>query len=355
MIKALTASPTKKSARRRRARGALSVGRPPRLGFLGVGWIGRHRLQAIADSGLAEIAAVSDFDSDAANKTASEFGAAPVGSLEQLFKLKLDGVVIATPTALHAEHTIEALQAGLAVFCQKPLGRSAAETWRAIEVARRANRLLAVDMSYRTVRAVAKLKALVQAGAIGEVYAMDLVFHNAYGPDKPWYYDPLLSGGGCVIDLGIHLVDLALWIFELATVEHVSSRLFGRGRLLKRGDRVLEDYAVARLDFYGGATANLACSWRLPAGCDALIRFTLYGTEGGLEVRNVNGSFYDFCAEQFIGTSRKTLDEPPDDWGGRAALAWVSRLREGANYDPAIERAEKVAEVIDAIYGVNNG
>ena len=73
----------------------------------------------------------------------------------------------------------------------------------------------------------------------------------------------------------------------------------------------------------------------------------------GLAMRNVGGSFYDFRTEQFIGTSRKPLDEPPDDWGGKAALAWVNRLRESSKYDPEIERAEKVAEIIDAIYGCN--
>ena len=79
----------------------------------------------------------------------------------------------------------------------------------------------------------------------------------------------------------------------------------------------------------------------------------LYGTGGGLAMRNIGGSFCDFRTEQFVGTSRKTLNEAPDDWGGRAALAWVNQLRESSKYDPEIERAEKVAEVIDAIYGCN--
>jgi predicted dehydrogenase len=330
---------------------AADIGPRPRLGFLGVGWIGRHRLQSIARSGLAEIAGLADFDLAAATAAAKEFGATPARSLKSLLQMNLDGLVIATPTALHSEHAVTALESGLAVFCQKPLGRTAAETRRAIEAASRANRLLAVDMSYRFVRGIEKIKEQVKGGVMGDVYAMDLVFHNAYGPDKPWYYDPLLSGGGCVIDLGIHLVDMALWILDFANVEHISSRLFARGKPLKRGDRVLEDYAVARLDFSGGATANLSCSWRLPAGRDAVIRVALYGTEGGLAMHNVAGSFYDFRTEQLIGTSRKTLDEPPDDWGGRGALAWLNRLRDGSSYDAAVEGTEKVAEIIDIIYG----
>jgi predicted dehydrogenase len=101
--------------------------------------------------------------------------------------------VIATPSALHAEQAIAALDRGLAVFCQKPLGRDASETRAVVEAARRADRLLGVDLSYRYTRAAAALRDEVRSGALGEVYAVDLVFHNAYGPDKPWFYDRRLA------------------------------------------------------------------------------------------------------------------------------------------------------------------
>jgi hypothetical protein len=86
----------------------------------------------------------------------------------------------------------------------------------------------------------------------GEVYAADLVFHNAYGPDKPWFRDPALSGGGCVIDLGTHLVDLALHLLAGAgpavDVESVTARLFTGGRPLDGRTDVVEDFATARID-----------------------------------------------------------------------------------------------------------
>lgn len=325
--------------------------RTPRLGFLGVGWIGRHRLEALAKSGLAEIVAVADCDSNIATAAAQVARARTARSLEDLLKMDLDGIVMATPTALHADQAIAALDAGLAVFCQKPLGRTAAETRAVIDSARRANRLLGVDMSYRFMRGILKMRELARSGAIGRVYALDLVFHNAYGPDKPWYYDPLLSGGGCVIDLGIHLFDLALWMLDFPQVAQVSSRLFAQGRALRPGEPALEDYAVARIDFAGDATANVSCSWRLAAGRDAVISAAFYGTEGGLAVRNTGGSFYDFRTERFAGTSRMVLDEPPDDWGGRAALAWLAQLCVNPQYDPEIEGAAEVAAIIDEVYG----
>ncbi|HEX6175083.1 MAG TPA: Gfo/Idh/MocA family oxidoreductase, partial [Candidatus Binatia bacterium] len=153
----------------------------PRVGFLGVGWIGRHRLQSIVESGAVEIAAVADFDSAAASEIAAQTpGAVAAPSLDALLELDLDGLVIATPTALHAEQAIAALEKDTAVFCQKPLGRSADETAQVIRAARLANRLLAVDLSYRFVRGVQKIKQMIGAGEIGPIYVADLVFHNAY-------------------------------------------------------------------------------------------------------------------------------------------------------------------------------
>ncbi|MDH6595009.1 putative dehydrogenase [Variovorax sp. TBS-050B] len=343
-----------------RAEGAFSVRdagaaaapvRRPRLGFLGVGWIGRNRMEAIARDGAAEIAAIADAE-PAAREAACAIApdAAGVDSLDALLDQDLDGLVIATPSALHAQQAEAALARGVAVFCQKPLARTAAETRGVIDAARRADRLLDVDLSYRRTQGMQRIRELVSTGGIGEVYAIDLVFHNAYGPDKPWFRDPVLSGGGCVIDLGIHLVDLALWTLDFPRVEAVSSRLHAGGRRLALPSGVVEDHAVAQIDLAGGCVVRLACSWNLPAGRDAVIEAAFHGTQGGAAFRNVGGSFYDFTAERFEGTRALPLAAPPDDWGGRAATHWARALARGGRYDPAIERLAEVAAVLDAIY-----
>src|ERR1051326_3400556 len=318
----------------------------PRLGFLGVGWIGQHRLQALVRSGLVEVVAIVDPVQALAEQAASLApGAAVLSGMAALLAQALDGIVIATPSALHAEQTLEALTAGLAVFCQKPLGRTAAETRAVVDAARAANRLLGVDLSYRFVRGIQTMRRLIQAGEIGEIYAVELVFHNAYGPDKTWFYDPLQSGGRCVIDLGLHLVDLALWTLGFPGVRHTTSRLFAHGKPLQPSRPEVEDYAVARLDLDTGATVSLTCSWRLPAGRDAVISAAFYGTQGGLALHNVAGSFYDFVTERFQGTTRQTLHEPPDDWGGRAAVAWARQLATRLQFDPEIAHVITVADV----------
>jgi predicted dehydrogenase len=321
----------------------------PRLGFVGVGWIGRNRLEAIARSGCAEVAAITDLSAEVAAEAARLApGARVLPSLDELLAADLDGVVIASPSALHAAQAQAALERGWAVFCQKPLGRDAAETRAVVAAARRADRLLAVDLSYRFTAAGQALRELVQSGELGEVYALDLVFHNAYGPDKPWFYDRRLSGGGCLIDLGIHLVDLALWSLGFPAVQAVTSSLFSGGRPLAPGQ--VEDFAAAQLVLAGGAVVQLACSWKLPAGCDAVIEASFYGTRGGASLRNVGGSFYDFVCERFEGTTRHTLTAPPDPWPGRAAVDWARRLAAGERFDDGADRLVTVAEVLDRTY-----
>jgi predicted dehydrogenase len=324
--------------------------RRPRLGFLGVGWIGRNRMEAIARCGAAEVAAIADAaEANAREAAAAAPGCELVPSLDALLAMDLDGIVIATPSALHAEQSVRALERGVAVFCQKPLGRTADEARRVVDAARAADLLLGVDLSYRFVRGVPELRELVRSGALGRLYAVDLAFHNAYGPDKAWFYDVRQAGGGCVMDLAIHLVDLALWALDFPAVNVLASRVSAKGRAIAGRDEV-EDHAAALLAVDGGPSVQLACSWRLAAGRDCVIEASFYGTEGGASLRNVNGSFYDFTVERFRGTARETLASPPDAWSGRAAVAWAERLARGARFDPDAAGLVRVAEVLDAVY-----
>jgi predicted dehydrogenase len=311
----------------------------PKLAFAGLGWIGRHRMDAIAEAGIAEVAYTCDVDTEL--------------SFDDLLHSDADAIVIATPSAMHADQAVAALERGKAVFCQKPLGRNAAEAKRVVDAARAHDRLLGVDLSYRYTDAMQAVKQLIPQ--LGGIYAIDLVFHNAYGPDKPWFYDAELSGGGCVIDLGIHLVDMALWTLGFPNVEQTTSRLF------HHGGHSVEDYAVALMNLSAiepqasvlsvdGAAMHLACSWNLSAGRDCEIRAIFYGRNGAAAFRNVNGSFYDFVAEHYEKTQTTQLTEPGEPWGGRAAVAWAEQLARANRFDPEIEHVGDVAEALDSVY-----
>jgi predicted dehydrogenase len=328
------------------------VDQKPKLGFIGVGWIGRNRLQAIAEKNICDIRVVSDPNAAYAEEALQiAAGAKVVESLPELIDTDVEGVIIATPSALHAAQSIEALDAGKAVFCQKPLGRDAAEVKAVVEKAQEKDVLLSVDFSYRFTNGIKALKSVLDSGELGDIYGVNLVFHNAYGPDKPWYFDPKLAGGGCVMDLGVHLVDLLVWLFNNPEVNEVNSQLFSKGKRIEDIIEQVEDYAVAQLLLNDGIAVQLACSWNLPAGVDAVIEVSIYGTNGGVSFKNVNGSFYDFSTERFHGTSREVISSPGDSWGGKAAIDWVEQLANTGNkFNAEAFQYLKAAEILDRIY-----
>jgi predicted dehydrogenase len=321
-----------------------------KLGFAGVGWIGRNRMEAMLSTGKAEAFAIFDPDPERAAEAAKLApDATVVGTFDDLLLLKPDGVVIASPSALHVEQSMRALNSGAAVFCQKPLGRNAGEVETVLQAARRVDRLLGVDLSYRHTAAMRAIREQVRSGALGRIFAADLVFHNAYGPQSAWFWDPKLSGGGCLIDLGIHLVDLALWLLDFPAMEQARGRQFRDGRV-PLADEV-EDYAAGSFDLVDGTNVRIACSWNLSCGTDAVIRATFHGTDGSAEMRNEKPSFVDFTAELFKGRQRQLLASPPDDWGGRAAIEWVEKLAAGEGFAGTTQGLMESARVLDRIYG----
>ncbi|HWC14829.1 MAG TPA: Gfo/Idh/MocA family oxidoreductase [Actinomycetota bacterium] len=323
----------------------------PRLAFVGVGWIGRARMEAVVAAGAADAAVVMDTDQEIAEKAAAEVGCdVVVTSFDGAIVHDVDGVVLATPSALHAEQALAALECGLPVFCQKPLGRTAAECASVIEAAKRRDLLLGVDLSYRGVRAFEAAVGAARSGELGRVYALDLIFHNSYGPDKAWFRDPELGGGGCLMDLGTHLVDFALRVVGQEPVR-VNGALFAGGEVLEDPAQRVEDYASVQLEMPDGALVRIACSWFLPCGRDAVIEAHVHGADGSVAVRNVGGSFYDFTTDRYEGRTTAQLVAPPDDWGGRVLVQWAHALGDGSGYDRGIESVVAVAKVIDAAYG----
>jgi predicted dehydrogenase len=322
------------------------------LGFAGVGWIGLSRLGALAATDRVELAGLTDPEPEACAKAQAIAPRATLAaSYDELLRLPLDGVVLATPSGQHAEQCVRAFEHGLAVFCQKPLGRSALEVGDVMRAAERAGRPLGVDLSYRHSAALGRLRELVTSGELGHVYALDATFHNAYGPDRAWANQREHAGGGCLIDLGVHLLDAARWVRDGAgTPVACTSALFARGRQLGRPALDVEDMAFAQLLFDDASTVRVACSWRSSFGADAAIRVACFGSKASAAFENVGGSFYDFQCELYRGTSRTVVAAPPDAWGPRALLAWVGELERGAGYseDPHLL---PVARELDLIYG----
>ncbi len=324
----------------------------PRLGFVGLDKVGRSRLKAFTSGSEVQVAAVADPSAQASREAlALAPQARPCADLAEVLDAGVDGVVLATPSAEHEGQVRAALQAGAAVFCEAPLGPTAHEARAAVEEARRSNRLLGVDAVLRFSPAAETLRQLIGSGSLGHVFAADLHLHRARGPDEPWSSDRARSGGGCLMDLGVHLVDFALWALGGPRVERARGRLFAEGRPVadRRGGAV-ESFAALELELEEGCDARIACSWKLHAGRSRSLEASFYGTEGGATLRAGEGSFEAIAVERHRGDSTETVASPPEPWTARAALEWARRLAAGERFDPEVESAVRVAEVLDRVY-----
>jgi predicted dehydrogenase len=329
----------------------LAVQQRPRLGFIGLGWIGRKRLDAL-DPETIEVAALADSDPARLHSASQAYpDAVATQGVQSMLDAGLDGIVIATPNGLHAEQAIAFLAHGIPVFCQKPLATNLADVERVVAAARDADRLLGIDFCYRHVSGMHELRRRLQAGEIGDVVAVDLTFHNAYGPDKSWCQDRRLAGGGCLMDLGVHLLDLSLWLQGMPPTERVRSRLFSQGAPVQTADAI-EDLAFAEFIQANGAIVRLACSWHAHIGQGAIIEVAITGTRGGAQWTNIDGSFYDFQLDLIHGTNRERLSrgDESDDWGPRALQSWLKQLRISNRFDPEANDIIRSAALIEEVY-----
>jgi predicted dehydrogenase len=323
----------------------------PTLAFCGVGWIGKRRLKAVLESDLAKVLVIAD------PSAVCRIEALELAQQAELYDEweeavnhpSVDGVVISTPNFLHKTQTIAALEKGKSVFCQYPPGCSSAEVETMIDAARKADRLLATDFSYRYCEAFQQTGDIIGSGELGTLFAVELSFHSAMGPENEWYYQIGQSGGGCMMDLGMHLLDFALLALGFPDVTRVESRLYAKGKRIE-GRTQAEDYGTALVDLANGIQLTITSSWHLHIGSPATIRAGFYGTRGAVSLQNINGSFFDFAAFLHKGTSRQWLSGTPEDWTGRAILNWIRQLSINPRYDPMAEKYINSARLIDRIY-----
>lgn len=268
-----------------------------RVGIVGVG-IGRDHARGYNASEDAELVAVCDADAERLAVRAKEFGAKETyADWKAMFaKAKLDAVSVCLPNHLHAPCAIDALEAGLHVFLEKPIARSAVEGARIVRAADRSKKLLAMAYCNRFRKSTQMLRALIDEGKFGEFYYGRTMWWRKFGVPKPggWFGDPERSGGGPVIDLGIHWLDHTWYLMgrpEPVAAAAVAGNRVSGDLLRSQGKPPIatEDFGAAFIRFANGAALTLETSWAAFASDDLVsTRYILLGTKGGIELRGEN-------------------------------------------------------------------
>ncbi|HYM11319.1 MAG TPA: Gfo/Idh/MocA family oxidoreductase [Bryobacterales bacterium] len=227
------------------------------FGLIGAGGIGRVRARALQATPGCKLAAVADVD-EARARAAVPAGAACFSKYQQLLESEnVDAVAVSTPPALHEEIVVAALQADKHVLCEKPLSNSLDACRRMVETARRTNKVLTTGFNHRYFPAVKFLRQTLAGGRIGTLdHVRAFAGHTGLSEfQAPWMYSKDAVGGGALMDVGIHVIDLARCLLgEVAEVYGVAT-----GNVWKL-DRS-EDNGFALLRSPAGKVATLHATW----------------------------------------------------------------------------------------------
>lgn len=331
-----------------------------RVGIIGAGGVARGRhIPCFGRNPRASVVAVADVSREAAEKAAADFGipAAYADYREMLEREDLHAAVVCTPNKHHAPVTIAALERGLHVLCEKPLALNAEEGRAMLEAAIAAERILSVGFHYRHMPNARAARRLVEAGELGDVYMARVQAIRRRGiPSWGSFTNREVQGGGALVDFGVHLLDLALWLLGNPRVSEVSGvtsqRLGTRPNVNKWGawnheDFQVEDHAAAMIRLQDGRALQLEVSWALNVLSD-VENVSLSGTEAGLDVfplrvnRAAHGMLVDWVPSWIPGEKADPGDVQTADF--------VDAILDGRRPVVEARQALQVSEVVDAIY-----
>lgn len=354
-----------------------------RIGFIGCGAIANHKhgpsLTSPAVRDLCDLVAFCDLVAEKAASTAKQFGTPDaktyVDYKDLLENRDVDVVHICTPNVSHSFITVDALNAGKHVLCEKPMAITAAEAKLMVDAWKTSGKKFTIGFQNRFRPEVQMLKKCIMAGDLGEIYygKAHAVRRRAV-PNWGVFLDKAKQGGGPLIDIGGHALDLTLWMMENYEPQRVTGSTFYKlGTMPEATDGNMwgpwdtksyevEDSAFGFIKMKNGAVVNLEASWALNILDSREASTTVCGTKAGAEIRSGMGYPGDqliinrgkagmLTEETLTGKGNVAYFEgthvPP---GIAEAKQWLQAIIE--DKDPVVQplQAFAVTQILDAIY-----
>ncbi|VXC27541.1 Predicted dehydrogenase [Arthrobacter sp. 9AX] len=344
-----------------------------RVGVVGIGWAGQQHLKAYDALDGVRIVSLAGMEQELRDSLQAEYSIpnAFADWEEMLEHGGLDAISVAVPTFLHAPIAVAALARGIHVLSEKPIARNAVEGQAMVDAARKAGRVLDVAFNHRRRGDIQALKDVIDDGGLGRPYYAKASWLRRSGIPTlgSWFTNPELAGGGPLADIGVHALDYALHLLGEPKVVAVSaathSELGPQGRgggkeysaLASAHAFEVEDFASAFLRLEGGGTLLIEASWATYREMDDLLDFTIYGTDGGAELK-VQGAPFPAVGQLRVFTDKEgeSADYVPPVLPGRAHDAvvedFITAVRGGeavwGEHDGSL--ALYRAQIIDACY-----
>jgi predicted dehydrogenase len=337
-----------------------------KIGIIGAG-IGSAHLGGYKQSPQANVVAICDMNTERAREMAASHGYTDVAIYadyhEMIEKAGLDGVSVGVPNKFHRPIAVDLLDAGLHVLCEKPLALTAADGQLIADAAARNGKNCMVGQVNRFRRDSQYIKKAIDAGELGEVYYAHTGLLRKCGIPGfgGWFTTKSISGGGPLIDLGVHMLDVTWWMAGCprpVAVSGITRAAFGpKGKgggswgveKNNSGTFDVEDLAVGIVRFENGLTINLEVSWALHTRQDS-IWCELFGDGGGAEW-GVDGQEKAIILGEKDGTPFTLTPDlgAGDPWKGQTQH-FVDSIINGTTPDPDATQGVQMMKMLAAFY-----
>ena len=336
-----------------------------KVGVIGIGGIARTHMPGWAASEHAEVVAGSDINGKALADWGQQHGATKLSTdPADLFRdPDIDIIDICTPNMYHAPLAIAALEAGKHVICEKPLAPTPGEIKQMIAARDRAGKLLMTAQHFRFKGNSQAMKREIETGTLGDVYHARswMMRRNGFIP-SPTFYMKKHSGGGPCIDIGVHVLDLTLWLMgnpqpavvtgvAKAPLAHLPGQFAAwNGTVLDTTDWDVEDFAAAFVRFENGATLVIEVSWLLHHDIQGEdMQIWLYGTGGGAHWPKADFLSSDYDTRQLSNRTLKLTKDPMEPHA-LECVEFARAVAEGAPSPVPAEQSLQVLSILDGIY-----
>jgi predicted dehydrogenase len=336
-----------------------------KIGLIGAGNIGGVHIEQFSKlQEECEIVAITDINLSRAESRARDNGIPLVikTNEELIHHPDIDAVIIGVPNQFHAELAVQALEANKHVLVEKPMGIHADAARKILKASEKSDKVLMVAHQMRWESVPMQIKEQVERGELGRIYSAKTGWFRRKGIPGwgTWFTQTNQSGGGPLIDIGVHMLDLALYLMGNPKPVSVFGSTYAEFGPKKRGigswgkpdwDGVydVEDLATALIKMEDGSTLTLEVSWAVHMDTDNVPFVHLMGTEGGATYRGSQGKL---LTEKFDRPAETELRKPEQDEGERQRLSrhFLACIREGKEpISPAMSGFVNNL-ILDAIY-----
>lgn len=266
-----------------------------KVGVIGSGFAGQAHMDGYSKAEDADLIAVCDVGEERAKEAAEKYGIPNVFTdYEEMLKLDgLEAISVCLPNFLHMPATVAGLEAGKHVLCEKPLAANAEQAAKMVAAAEKSGKTLAMSLNFRYQGTALTAKKLIEAGELGEIYYAKTGMLRNNAIPKGWFHVKERSGGGPLLDLAAHVLDVTWWLMGRPEPVSASGTTFAKLGIAGKGlgswgvgygdgPVDIEDLAVGLIKFKDGQSIFVEVSWALNS--PPVQYCNLFGTEGGMSV-----------------------------------------------------------------------